>query len=122
LQTLGALPKQEWDSDLKIITAPYELKNGTEVFKYLRDHRFLDSVLRKAPHKIGEHFPHAAIGLQVITDPEIEGDEAAHLGIFIYTDLDPDEAVDRLDALDDDWWLDASRSVDGKLGVHLDFV
>jgi len=40
----------------------------------------------------------------------------------IATDLEPLEAIGRLDRLDDDWWLAVLPSTEGKLILDLEFV
>lgn len=40
--------------------------------------------------------------------------------ITIHTQLDVDQAFDRLKQLDNDWWLDIFAHVGNKLNIHID--
>jgi len=69
--------------------------------------------------KIREYFPSAKLILEVVADPE--ADKEKELVIFIRTNLPPDEALDRLELLDRNWWLDASLDSGEKLCIHVGF-
>lgn len=63
--------------------------------------------------------PHSPLFLEVFTDSEAVNE--SQLVIFIATNLTPDKAVERLDQLDEDWWLDALEQSQGKLCINLEF-
>nr|MBA3527782.1 hypothetical protein [Propionibacteriaceae bacterium] len=60
--------------------------------------------------------PETPVGLELATDPE-EGDSA--LFARIETPLPVDAALDRLNCLYDDWWLDALPEARGFLHVDV---
>ena len=107
---------------LDSLCSTYDLRNQEEILEYLNNHIFLVPFLLEIYGKILEYFPYPKITLRVITDSEEDDDGITQLEIFIYTNLDPDEAVDRLDEFDEGWWLDASLRANGKLSIHLGFV
>ncbi|MCI0692184.1 hypothetical protein L0337_09300 [candidate division KSB1 bacterium] len=70
--------------------------------------------------KIGNYFgPQPEVVLEVVADPEADDDR--ELFTFIRTSLPPQEALEKLDQLDENWWLDAGDQADGKLCIHLEF-
>jgi hypothetical protein len=75
--------------------------------------------LVEAYDNIEAFFPSAELILEVVTDPEAKRDK--ELVVFIHTSLTPDEALDKLERLDRNWWLDASLDAGGKLCIHLEF-
>ncbi len=98
----------------------YSFRNRLEIFEFLRNHLFLIPLLQEAPNQITKYFGTSLqLILEVITDPEATEDH--ELILFIHTDLSPDEALDKLEQLDENWWLDASVNADGKLCVHVEF-
>lgn len=97
----------------------YVFRNRAEVIWFLEKYPFLVSLLLEAYDKIGKYFPHSPLFLEVFTDSEAVNE--SQLVIFIATNLTPDKAVERLDQLDEDWWLDALEQSQGKLCINLEF-
>lgn len=58
--------------------------------------------------------------LEVVTEADAEDDR--ELFAFVQTDLPHQEALARLEQLDEDWWLDASDRAQGKLCMHVEFA
>jgi hypothetical protein len=58
--------------------------------------------------------------LEVVKDPEAESDE--ELILFIRANLPVDQALQKLDLLDEAWWLEAGSRTRGNLGMNLEFV
>jgi len=86
------------------------------IARFLRQHRHLAPLLRDVRREVDAHFgPGTPVLLELATDPE-EGDMA--LFALIRTKLSVDDALDRLDALFDAWWLDNLPRAQGLL--HLD--
>jgi len=89
------------------------------VLDFLKKHENLASFLiEEAYNKIREHFPTGELVLDVLTDPETN---EKTLVAFIRTDLNPEEALSKLEKLDEDWWLSAASRAE-KLCIHLEFV
>lgn len=98
----------------------YEFRNPNEIGTFLRNHSYLIDFLYDAFSRIELFFgrnPHVA--LEVIHDPEIVN--ASELFAYIHTTLPPEEAMDRLTAFDEIWFLDQVNSVNGKLNFDLLF-
>ncbi len=90
-----------------------------KVLDFLKEHETLVSFLiEDAYSKIREYFPTEELVLDVLTDPETN---EKILIAFIRTDLSPEDALSKLEKLDEDWWLSAASRVE-KLCIHLEFV
>lgn len=99
----------------------YTFRRPMEVSEFLEARPFLVPLLVEAHDKIGEYFePQPEVVLEVVADPE--ADDERELFAFIQTSLLPEEALDRLERLDDDWWLDAADRGEGKLCLHVEFA
>lgn len=99
----------------------YSLPDPQDVQLFLGQHPLLLNLLQEAPSKISEYFPGASLSLQVVSDYEIP--DWRKLVIYISTDLDVDEVIDRLNSLDEEWWLDAwtSNPAGDEIFIDLDF-
>jgi len=99
----------------------YIFRRSPEVMEFLEAHPFLVPLLVEAHDKIGEYFgPQPEVVLEIVTDPEVDDDR--ELFAFIQTGLSPEQALDKLERLDDDWWLDAADRSEGKLCLHVEFA
>ena len=105
--------------ELTLLNRIYTFRKPSEVSDFLSDNVYLIPLLVEAYGKIREYFPSAKLILEVVADPE--ADKEKELVIFICTNLPPDEALDRLELLDRNWWLDASLDSDEKLCIHVEF-
>jgi hypothetical protein len=56
----------------------------------------------------------------VVRDPEAENNE--ELILFIQTALPVDQALQKLERLDDDWWLEVGSHTQGNLGINLEIL
>ncbi|MBW4631699.1 MAG: hypothetical protein KME30_07290 [Iphinoe sp. HA4291-MV1] len=102
-----------------LIEAIYSLKNPVEVLKYLNEKKYLISVLIEAHEKIRKIFANEKLVLKVLYDPENVGWK--NLIIAIHTNLDVDEAFDKLKILDKVWWLDVSFIFGNDLDINIEF-
>lgn len=97
----------------------YTFRRPEEVIEFLQAHPSLVPLLEEAHGKIAEFFGSFEIVLEVVTDPEAIDDH--ELFAFIRTTLPPDEALSKLNRLDQEWWLDAADRAEGKLCIHVEF-
>ena len=91
----------------------------TEILRFFEKHPFLVSLLVEIYPNISEFFPYSLVYLMVATDPEEAGID--QLIAFIATGLDPDDALDALNAFDKKWWLSSLKRTQGKLCMTLEF-
>lgn len=103
------------------IEARYSLRDAPTVRQYLRDYPEVIEVLIEARPHLEEHFgTEVRVSLEVINDPEAA--EIKELFAYIATDLSADEAVMRLDAFDEGWFLHYVDRVAGRLNFNLEFT
>ena len=90
------------------------------VLHLLRAEPLLLPVLLEAAEQIEEHFGPVGVVLRVSTEPE--GDAEPRLIAGILTNLDPVQALERLDRFDASWWLDAEQRAGDKLCITLEYA
>ncbi len=105
--------------EIPLLERLYRFRERLDVLGFLERYPFLIPLLLEAYGKIGEYFPYSQVFLEVVTDPEATNDY--QLVLFIATNLDPDEADDRFERFDEDWWLDALDRAQGMLCINLEF-
>ena len=99
----------------------YSLRNAAAVRRFLRAYPHLMQVLLEARVCLQKYFgPEPQVTLEVVSDPEVEGVE--ELFAYILTSLPVDEALARLDRLDEEWFLDQLDRVDGRFNFNLEFA
>jgi len=93
----------------------YTFENREDIYGFLlKASDLVIGVLGEAPDRITKLFGNVPLHLEVIRDPE---EDVELLFIEIKTDLPSGRAVDLLDTLDDEWWLDVDTSVRKMLAV-----
>lgn len=105
--------------ELTLLKRIYTFRKPSEISEFLGDNVYLIPQVVEAHEKIIEYFPTADLVLEVVADPEAPDEK--ELVIFIHTNLTPDEALDRLEMFDRNWWLDASLDTGGKLCIHVEY-
>jgi len=99
----------------------YIFRRPEEVYGFLKTHPLLIPLLLEAHNKIVQYFgPSPEVVLEVVTDPEAMDDR--ELFAFIRTGLPPDEALNKLDRLDKEWWLDEADRAEGELCIDVEFL
>lgn len=99
----------------------YTFRRPAEVTAFLHEHPNLSAVLFEALAVIPRYFgDDAPLFLEVFTDPEAEP-ATRELFVIVQTTVEPDEALARLDRLDEEWWLDASPDGSGILVISIEF-
>ncbi len=78
-------------------------------------------LLLEAPTYVYRQFPDATMFLEVLVHPQGSASDDDEMVIHVTTQLDADDALDRLWELDRDWWLKASETVAGRLMIDIDF-
>ena len=96
-------------ADIEYLEKLYTWREKIEVLEFLENYQFLIPILLEAPDKICHYFPEAQLFLECVTDPEGIDDDMLELAICM--NLDPDEAVDKLNKFQDDWWLNLSDKI-----------
>lgn len=98
----------------------YDFRRPREVSAFLQAHPFLFPLLVEAHGKIAEYFePSTKPILEANTDPEAEGSQ--ELFVLIPTHDTPEQALSRLDRLDQEWWLDVLPQAHGKMTIDVEY-
>ncbi len=118
-QDTGASVLSASSIDIQYIEELYVFRNLDEVRSFLGKFPAVVPILADAYVKIGNYFPSSQLFLEVFKAPELDDDE--HLFILIATNFTPDEALKKLSELDDDWWLGAMYSVEGRVSINVEF-
>ena len=117
-QEMGTSTVRVSQTEIGLLERLYTFREREEVLWFLERYPFLVPLLLEAYYEIEKYFPHSQVFLEVVTDPEAIDDY--QLIAFIATNFGPDEAVDRLEQFDEDWWLDALNRAQGKLCIDVE--
>ena len=107
-------------SQAKNILRSFEVRNQEDILNYLMVHDYLISVLEEAPSAIYKHFPEVPLSLEIVNDPE--SSDHTMLGLYISVSGDDQTAFEKLEALDQSWWLDNMDRARGSLFLNLQYV
>ena len=105
--------------DIELLEQLYTFREQIEVLEFLDKYPFLIPVLLEAPEKIRQYFPDSQLFLEVVPDVEII--DLVLLILSIRINLDPNDAVDRLNQLDWNWGLHNSSEVRSNFFTTLEY-
>lgn len=109
------------DARFRKIQDLYTFRNEAAIRKFLSKNAALMNVLIEAyPHVVRYFGDQSRIVLERVKDPEIQ--DADQLVAYVMTSLSVDEALERLNRLDEEWFLEQFDRVDGLLNFNLEFV
>lgn len=105
--------------DIVAMARDYTLRRPEDVYDFLKKEPSAIALVSEAHGRIREHFPKGEIFMEVLRDPgsPIERE----LLISISTSLPPSDAVRKLDAFDDSWWLGASSSSPADICIKVEY-
>jgi hypothetical protein len=98
----------------------YILPKLSTVGNFLQAHQELSSLLNEAYQELRKYFSSEDLKLELVTDPEIAGDQ--QLFVYIFTSLSVTNALEKFDEFDEQWWLDRIDRANGLLNFNLRFV
>jgi hypothetical protein len=99
----------------------YSFRNAEAVRRFLQTHpHLIEVILETYPYLVKYFGPNPQVMLEVVGDPEAEGLE--ELFAYILTSLPVDEALARLDKLDQEWFLDQLDRIGGQFNFNLEFA
>ncbi|MBW2622952.1 MAG: hypothetical protein JRD68_08600 [Deltaproteobacteria bacterium] len=101
------------------IATYFKYKNQEQVKLFLTKNRNIAFFLVEAHREITKIFVTDTLSLEVLNDPEIEGQKEMTLDII--TNKSPRMALDLLDQLDNNWWLNALDKVGKNFIINLDY-
>lgn len=106
-------------ADIEFLEHSYTFRGRTEVLQFLGKYPDLVPVLLEAPGKIRQYFPASQLFLELERDPEVI--DYLRLVLAILMKLNPDDAVDRLNQLDQNWELHTSNQLRSKFFTTLEY-
>ncbi|HEY9848337.1 MAG TPA: hypothetical protein V6D28_02675 [Leptolyngbyaceae cyanobacterium] len=106
-------------SNIQSLQELYAFREPAKILHFLDKLPFLVPVLLEVPNKIGQYFRNYQLFLEVVNDPEII--DYQQLFILISTNISTDEAMDKLDRLENDWWLNIPYEVRDKLCIDVEY-
>jgi hypothetical protein len=99
-------------SDLGFIMASlsgiYRMEGEKKILDFLENRKDSIHMLFDIHKRLQKYFPNSPISMKALQNDLI---------ISIGTTFNPDEAIDRLDRFDDDWWLDRSSALDSGTSI-----
>ena len=99
----------------------YRFEQPLGVAEFLKAHPFLVNILLEAYPKVTAVFGEGVMAtLRLLDEPDFPC-ESELFGV-IQTDLPPEEALRRLNALDEEWWLEASPRARSRLNFTVEYV
>ncbi len=107
------------DRDIRALAEVYKFRRPEEVYAFLRKDPTAIALILEAQRRIREHFSEEEIFMEVLTDPSLPDEK--ELLISISTSLPPDEAIRRLDAFDEDWWLGALTNSTADICIKVEY-
>lgn len=107
--------------DPQVIDSLFGLEQAIRVHEYLRKNSSLFSLLLRARAEAHWLFgARADVKLRIECDPE--GEFAPRLLVLIQTNLDAQRAIDKLDLLDDRWWLSVDPRLRSLMKIDVEYV
>ncbi len=98
----------------------FEYRNHDKMALYLRMYPELTSFLEESRYYLTKHFGVAAkFTLEVVRDPEAQQQQ---LMVYINTALPVDQALQRLEKLDDEWFLDHTNHLGHLINFNLEVI
>jgi len=111
-------PTQVSPAEIESLEKFYTFRGKTKILQFLAKYPFLISTLLSVPDNIRTYISDSQLSLEVLTDPEIN--DYLQLFIQISTQLDLDEAIDKLDKFEDDWWLQIPYEVRKLIAIDVE--
>jgi hypothetical protein len=100
------------------LSADYRVSDSNALERYLVQRPQLIPVLQEAHTVVHQYFPDSVLELAISNDVEDEGEEAF---IYIHTHLPVQDAMARLDKLDEAWFLEADARSGYSFNINLRF-
>ena len=106
-------------SQYSLLRKKYVFDPNGKVTNFIKSDPQLEEILLEASSQISTYFPEAKPVLKYFIDQETVGE--SNIIISIPTIYSPQETSDRLDQLEDNWWLENEYRSEGKLSINVEF-
>ncbi|MBD2568868.1 hypothetical protein [Anabaena lutea] len=98
----------------------YTIENILDVNRFLQNHSNLIDVILEAYPQIRKYFPTEKLRLKLYVDPESSQWEYLIISICVSPES-VDEALNKQNEFDENWWINASLGVAVNLSIDLEF-
>ena len=105
---------------LSRLSRMYTLSNYSRLLHFFGENRYLIPVVVEAHEELKKRFPSEELLLEVVSDPEADGCD--ELFAYILTSLSVEDALQRLNDLDEQWFLNQLDSTNGLFNFNLRFI
>ena len=107
------------NKDLRAAAEVYTLRRPNDGYDFLKKKPSVMDLISEAYERIQDYFPQGEIFMEVLADPGSPMEK--ELLISISTSLPPIDAIRKLDAFDDNWWLGASSSSPADICIKVEY-
>jgi len=90
----------------------YVLRNPTEIREFLKNNKYLISLVSEAHQELQRFFPSSLLSMKVHQN---------ELVVAVMTSLPPEDADEKLDNFDEEWWIDALTRSNARLCITVEF-
>ena len=112
---------QEQENKIQSLSRIYQLRGDRTVTDFIRENTILLELLFESNQKIREYFgSDVQVILELLVDPE--AGDYRELFALVLTELKPEEALERLEKLDNEWWLEVSLLAKGLLNIDVEYI
>jgi len=108
------------ESEFSKLSKSFNITNRFQVTKYIIKHRYLIDLLLEAKRVIGKYFHGSELYLEILSDPDIKKSNE-QLVLNILTDLPVNDAIEKRNRFDKEWWLKNWSLAKGKLCITLEY-
>jgi len=98
----------------------YALSKYSKLFRFFDENQYLIPVVIEAHRELKKRFPSEKLLLEVVSDPEAGGCD--ELFAYILTSLPVEDALQRLNDLDEQWFLNELDRTNGLFNFNLRFI
>ena len=121
-QALRKLRQPTGESTFSSIKKAYTISNSQlmSIERFLDKHKDIADLVLEAHAKIRDFFTSETLLLELISDISIEGGE--ELFVYIQTHLSVEEAVEKMNDFDEQWFLDQLSRTKGLFNFNLRFL
>jgi len=108
---------QALQKSISLLHKQYIIKNIEEVNRFLSDHKHLLDTLLIIPRQIQQFFGDIPLELQLVKDAE---EDYEGLFIIIMSNMPPNESLDHLERMEEEWWLDVDINIKKVIGIDIE--
>ena len=106
---------------INFLAREYEIRNPSEVAKFLRENLFLFDLLKEIPQRLKKFFgENAELAVELFSEPEMPSSK--EIFVLVITNDEAEKARSKMDKFDEKWWLENLGKANCKLNVSLEYV